>query len=120
MSCNDLGCRPCSCKSLQVHMNRSLSLQVPRPEGRFVFEDLLIGATALHLGSEVGTLNHTACKRVRYSQSADRNRSLQTMTIRICLLHAGNPDKVTSFGSFYDRETGRTLEADSPACRGDS
>src|SRR5713226_7136524 len=29
LSCNDLGCRPCSCKSLQVLMNRSLSQQQP-------------------------------------------------------------------------------------------
>src|SRR5229473_4257698 len=32
LSCNDLGCRPCSCKSLQVLMNRSLSLKRPRFE----------------------------------------------------------------------------------------
>src|SRR5260370_32346111 len=30
LSCNDLGCRPCSCKSLQVLMNRSLSRQRSR------------------------------------------------------------------------------------------
>jgi predicted nucleic acid-binding protein len=38
-------------------MNRSLSLQVPRIEIQFAFEELLIGATALHLGYEVATLN---------------------------------------------------------------
>ena len=45
-------------------MNRSLSLQVPRIEVQFVFDDLLIGATALHLGYEVATLNLRDFQRI--------------------------------------------------------
>jgi hypothetical protein len=45
-------------------MNRSLSLQVLRIEVHFAFEDLLIGATALHLGYEVATPMITSTIRV--------------------------------------------------------